>query len=55
MTTSNSDILAEAADYLYSACELYEDEDLDPDSYLEVIQRAFTTSIARISRGWCTG
>jgi hypothetical protein len=44
MTTSAAIILAEAADHLYSTCELYEDDDLDPADHLAVIQRAFTTS-----------
>jgi hypothetical protein len=38
------DVMAEAANYLFTATSLYEDEDLSPDNHLEVIRRAFTTS-----------
>jgi hypothetical protein len=38
------EILAEAADHLYEACELYEDADLDPDDHMAVIKRAYSTS-----------
>jgi hypothetical protein len=38
------EILAEAAAWYYDLCELYEDEELDPDDHIEVIRRAFTTS-----------
>lgn len=37
-------VLAEAADWYYDVCSLYEDEDLDPDDHLEVIKRAFRSS-----------
>lgn len=37
-------ILAEAAHFYYTAAELYEDEDLDPDDHLEVLKRAFASS-----------
>lgn len=36
--------LADAADYFYSACDLWEDEDLDPEDSLEVLKRAFRSS-----------
>ena len=36
--------LAEAANWYFEVCELYEDEDLDPDNHLAVVQRAFTSS-----------
>lgn len=36
--------LAEAADYFYDACELWEDEDLDRDDTIEVLTRAFRSS-----------
>lgn len=51
--------LAEAADYFYDACELWEDEDLDRDDTIEVLTRAFRSSdcddyAAALSRmtGW---
>lgn len=40
----NRRTLREAALYYYEVCELYEDEDLDPDDHLEVVARAFTSS-----------
>jgi len=36
--------LAEAADYFYEACELWEDEDLDKDDAIAVLHRAFRSS-----------
>ena len=36
--------LAEAVAWLYDVCELYEDEDLDPDDHLQVVTRAFMSS-----------
>lgn len=44
MEPPNQTILAEAATWYYDVCELYEDEDLDPDDHLEVIRRAFCSS-----------
>ena len=40
----NREALREAADWLYDACWLYEDEDLDPDNSIAVIKRAYTSS-----------
>jgi hypothetical protein len=36
--------LREAANYFYDACELWEDEDLDPNDTIEVLTRAFRSS-----------
>lgn len=36
--------LSEIAAYYYDVCELYEDEDLDPDDHLKVLERAFMSS-----------
>jgi hypothetical protein len=36
--------LAQIASYYYDVCELYEDEDLDPNDHLKVIERAFMSS-----------
>jgi hypothetical protein len=36
--------LAQIASYYYHVCELYEDEDLDPNEHLKVIERAFMSS-----------
>jgi hypothetical protein len=35
---------AEVVAFLYDVCELYEDEDLDPDNVSEVVKRAFMSS-----------
>ena len=37
-------VLAAAAGFFYSACELYEDDDLDPDDAIAVLKRAFSAS-----------
>ncbi len=42
--TSTRRTLAEAADYFYHACELWEDEHLDRDDMIEVLTRAFRSS-----------
>jgi hypothetical protein len=39
-----AEALREAAEWLYDVCELYEDEDLDPNDHVAVIQRAYTSS-----------
>lgn len=41
---SPADTLAESAAHYYEACELYEDEDLDPGDALAVLRRAFGAS-----------
>jgi hypothetical protein len=39
-----AEVLREAAAHYYEVCELYEDDDLDPDDHLAVIKRACTSS-----------
>jgi hypothetical protein len=41
---SHPDALSAASEFFYSVCELYEDEDLDPEDHLEVLKRAFRSS-----------
>lgn len=41
---SPAQVLAESAAHHYEACELHEDEDLDPSDPLAVLKRAFTSS-----------
>lgn len=41
---SPEEILAAAADELFDACDLSEDDDLDPDNHVEVIKRAYASS-----------
>lgn len=36
--------LSEVADYYFEVCELYEDENLDPEDHATVIERAFMSS-----------
>jgi hypothetical protein len=44
MSETGKKTLADAAEYFYDACELWEDEDLDPDDTIEVLTRAFRSS-----------
>lgn len=36
--------LAAVAAWYYDVCELYEDDDLDPENHVEFVRRAFTSS-----------
>ena len=36
--------IAEIAAWYYDVCQLYDDEDLDPNNYLKVVERAFMSS-----------
>jgi hypothetical protein len=40
----NNEALSEAAEFFYETCELWEDEDLDPEDHIEVLRRAFRSS-----------